>query len=82
MAGGWEEVTTAAGWTGTGAGTGVELNKHGEADEAAVGRLGAGEGCSASKLYLVDVWGSSDLEFSQEVNAQDRTSHSGLQKTG
>jgi hypothetical protein len=38
--------------------------------------------CSASKLYLVDVWGNSDLEFSQEVNAQNGTSHSGLQETG
>jgi hypothetical protein len=31
---------------------------------------------------LVDVWGNSDFEFSQEVNAQNGTSHSGLQKTG
>ncbi len=35
MAGGWEEVAAAAGRIGTGAGTGVELNKHGDADEAA-----------------------------------------------
>jgi hypothetical protein len=31
---------------------------------------------------LVDVWGNSDFEFSQEVNAQNGTCHSGLQKTG
>jgi hypothetical protein len=36
--------------------------------------------CSASKLYLVDVWGNSDFEFSQEVNAQDGTSHRRLAK--
>jgi hypothetical protein len=32
-------------------------------------------------LYLVDFWNNSDLEFSQKVNAQNGTSHSGLQKT-
>ncbi len=47
MAGGWEEVAAAGGWTGTGAGTSVELNKHGEADEAAVSKLGAGEAAAA-----------------------------------
>jgi hypothetical protein len=31
---------------------------------------------------LVDVWGNSDFEFSQEVNVQNGTSHSGLQKSG
>ncbi len=53
MAGGWEEVAAAAGWTGTG--TGVELNKHGEADEAAVGGLGAGEaaGVQANCIWLM-----------------------------
>jgi hypothetical protein len=35
MAGGWEEVVTAGSWIGTGAGTGGELNKDSEADEAA-----------------------------------------------
>ncbi len=49
MAGGWEEVVAAGGWTETGAGTGVELNKHGEADEAAVSKLGADE-AAVSKL--------------------------------
>jgi hypothetical protein len=47
MAGGWEEVAAAGSWTGAGAGTGVELNKHGEAGEAAVGKLGAGEAVAA-----------------------------------
>ncbi len=47
MAGGWEEVVAVGGWTGTGAGTGVEVNKHGEADEAAVSKLGAGEAAAA-----------------------------------
>jgi hypothetical protein len=31
---------------------------------------------------LVDFWGNNDLEFSQKVNAQNGTGHSGLQKTG
>jgi hypothetical protein len=31
---------------------------------------------------LVDFWGNSDLEFSRKVNAENGTSHSGLQKTG
>jgi hypothetical protein len=35
MAGGCEEVVAVGGRIGTGAGTGVELNKKGEADEAA-----------------------------------------------
>ncbi len=39
--------------------------------------------CSANILYLmVDLWGNSDFEFSQKVNAQIGTSHSSLQKTG
>ncbi len=47
MAGGWEEVAAAGSWIGTGAGTGGELNKHGEAGEAAVGKYGAGEAAAA-----------------------------------
>jgi hypothetical protein len=43
MAGGWEEVAAAGSWIGTGAGTGGELNKHGEVGKAAVGKYGAGE---------------------------------------
>jgi hypothetical protein len=93
MAGGCEEVVAAGSWIGTGAGAGGELNKHDEADEAAENKKGAGktaEGkirgrrgrCSASKLYLVDLWNNSDLELSQKVNAQNRTSYSSLQKTG
>jgi hypothetical protein len=31
---------------------------------------------------LVDFWNNNDLEFSQKVNAQNGTSHSGLQETG
>ncbi len=55
MAGGWEEVAAADGWTGTGAETGVELNKHGEADEAAVNSLGAGEAAAvqANCIWLM-----------------------------
>jgi hypothetical protein len=34
--------------------------------------------CSSSKLYLVYLWGNNDLEFSQKVNAQYETGHSGL----
>jgi hypothetical protein len=93
MAGGCEEAVTVGSLIGTGAGTGGELNKCGEADEAVEnmgwagrategkkgGRLGC---CSARKLYLVDFWNNSDFEFSQEVDAHNGTSHSGLQKTG
>ncbi len=43
MAGGWEEVAAAGSWIGTGAGTVGELNKHGEASEAAAGKYVAGE---------------------------------------
>ncbi len=53
MAGGWEEVAASGGWTGTGAGAGVELNKHGEADEAAVNNLGAGE---AAEVQANCIW--------------------------
>ncbi len=35
MAGGWEEVVAVGNGIRTGAGTGVELNKKGKADEAA-----------------------------------------------
>jgi hypothetical protein len=35
-----------------------------------------------SKLYLVTIWNKINFEFSQKVNAQNGTSHSGLQKTG
>jgi hypothetical protein len=31
---------------------------------------------------LVEFWGNSEFEFSPKVNAQNGTSHSGLQKTG
>ncbi len=47
MAGGWEEVAAAGHWTGAGAGTGGELNKHGEVGEAAVGNLAAGKAAAA-----------------------------------
>jgi hypothetical protein len=47
MAGGWEEVAAAGSWIGTGAGAGEELNKHGEADEAAEGKYGLGEASAA-----------------------------------
>jgi hypothetical protein len=43
MAGGWEEVAAAGSWIGTGAGTGGELNKHGEAGRAAAGKYKADE---------------------------------------
>jgi hypothetical protein len=47
MAEGWEEVAATGSWTGAGAGTSGELNKYGEAGEAAVGKLGAGEAAAA-----------------------------------
>jgi hypothetical protein len=55
MAGGWEEVATAGSWIGTGAGTGGELNKHGEADGAAEGKYGAGEAAAvqANCIWLI-----------------------------
>jgi hypothetical protein len=31
---------------------------------------------------LIDFWGNSDFEFSQKINAQNGTGHSGLKKTG
>ncbi len=43
MAGGCEEVVAVGSWIGTGAGTSEELNKHGEADEAAENKKEAGE---------------------------------------
>jgi hypothetical protein len=36
--------------------------------------------CHASKKYLAGLWGNSDFELSEEVNAQNGTCHSGLQK--
>ncbi len=55
MVGGWEEVAAAGGWIGTGAGTGVGLNKHEEADEASVNNLGADEAAAvqANCIWLV-----------------------------
>jgi hypothetical protein len=43
MAGGWEEFVAVGSWIGTRAGTGGELNKHSEADEATESKRGAGE---------------------------------------
>jgi hypothetical protein len=31
---------------------------------------------------LADLWNNSDFEFSQKINAQNGTGHSGLQKSG
>jgi hypothetical protein len=53
MAGGWEEVAAAGSWIGTGAGTGGELNKHGEAGGSAVGKYGAGE---AAAMQANCIW--------------------------
>jgi hypothetical protein len=55
MAGGWEEVAAAGSWIGTGAGTGGELNKHGEAGGAAAGKYGAGEAAAvqANCIWLM-----------------------------
>jgi hypothetical protein len=44
MAGGWEEVIPVGSRIRTGAGTGVELNKKGEMDEAAEGKKIGGWG--------------------------------------
>jgi hypothetical protein len=33
-------------------------------------------------VFNVDFWNNSDFEFSQKVNAQNGTGHSGLQETG
>ncbi len=44
MAGGWEEVIPVGSQIRTGAGTGVELNKRGEVDEAAEGKKIGGRG--------------------------------------
>jgi hypothetical protein len=43
MVGDWEEVVAVGSWIGIGAGTDGELNKHGEADEAAENNRGAGK---------------------------------------
>jgi hypothetical protein len=43
MAGGWEEVAAAGSCIGTRAGTGGELNRHGEAGEATAGKYRVGE---------------------------------------
>jgi hypothetical protein len=43
MAGDCVEVAAAGSWIGTGAGACGKLNKYGEADRAAEGKLGAGE---------------------------------------
>jgi hypothetical protein len=55
MAGGWEEVAAAGSWIGTRAVTGGELNKHGEAGEAAVGKYGTGEAAAvqANCIWLM-----------------------------
>jgi hypothetical protein len=36
--------------------------------------------CSARKKYLAGLWSNSDFELSEEVNAQNGTCHSKLQK--
>jgi hypothetical protein len=61
--------------------TGPLKTKKGQARPLKENRGGRGR-CGAGKLYLVDVWSNSDFEFSQEVNALNGTSHSGLKKTG
>jgi hypothetical protein len=65
MAGGHEKVVAVGSWIGTGAGTGVELNKEGEADgaaenigwagSAAEGKRGAGEAAAveANCIWLI-----------------------------
>jgi hypothetical protein len=91
MAGGWEEVDAVGGGIRTGAGTDVKLHKKGEADEAAENIGLADEAAKGKKLagraaaeQANCIWlillRNSDFEFSQKVNAQDGTSHSGLQK--
>jgi hypothetical protein len=47
------EVAAADGWIGTGAGTGVGLDKHEEADEASVNNLGADE---AARVQANCIW--------------------------
>jgi hypothetical protein len=49
MAGCCEEVIAVGSWIGTGAGTGGELNKHGEADEATENKRGVGEATEGKK---------------------------------
>ncbi len=65
MAGGREKVVAVGSWIGTGAGTGIELNKEGEADgaaenigwagSAAEGKRGAGEAAAvqANCIWLI-----------------------------
>ncbi len=49
MEGGCEEDVAVGSWIGTGAGTGGELNKYGEADEAAENKGGAGVATEGKK---------------------------------
>jgi hypothetical protein len=55
MAGGWEEVAAAGSWIGTRAGTGGELNKHGESGGATEVKYGAGEAAAvqANCIWLI-----------------------------
>jgi hypothetical protein len=55
MAGGCGEVTAAGSWIGTGAGASGKLNKYGEVDRAAEGKLGAGEAAAvqANCIWLI-----------------------------
>ncbi len=53
MAGGWEEVAVAGSWIGTGAGTGGELNKHGEVGRAAEGKNGGGGEAAAVQANCI-----------------------------
>ncbi len=53
MEGGCEEVAAAGSWIGTGAGAGGKLNKYGEADRAAEGKLGVGE---AAAVQVNCIW--------------------------
>jgi hypothetical protein len=48
-------MAAAGSWIGTGAGTGGELNKHGEVGEAAVGKYGAGKAAAvqANCIWLM-----------------------------
>ncbi len=64
----------------TGAWTGVQLNKKaGQMRPLKIlgGRAGPLKAKRwTSKLYLANFWRNSDFEFSQKVNAQNRTGHS------
>jgi hypothetical protein len=44
--------------------------------------MGQARPLQCKQTVLVDLLGNSDSEFSQKVDAQNGTSHSGLQKTG